>query len=131
KSADPLSEKEISHIFNHPALSCDIPEGLFRRVFLWIGCCSARCGGTYQEIMNDHFKKHDDGGFDLVIIHDKTHQGGLYHRSHSDESIGSCHAFNDISNITLPFKRLNNYDEIEGHKFKFIKCHNITVNIHK
>ncbi|CAJ0639894.1 12031_t:CDS:2 [Entrophospora sp. SA101] len=83
KSADPLSEEEMSHIFNHPALSCDIPEGLFRRIFLWIGCCSARRGGTYQEIMYDHFKKHDDGGFDLVIIHDKTHQGGLYHRSHS------------------------------------------------
>ncbi|CAJ0839021.1 8710_t:CDS:2 [Entrophospora sp. SA101] len=280
KSADPLSEEEMSHIFNHPALSCDIPEGLFRRIFLWIGCCSARRGGTYQEIMYDHFKKHDDGGFDLVIIHDKTHQGGLYHRSHSgykqplshiippdekgtigaylnagkwftrkhaghdklsrmlqeictitgidcvnrniinhsirktiaqklndngldpqaimnitlhrsitelncyrsqnenqritvakltlpdisdndskstdvinddsmnndqdaissdtsvndssissdvpdcpDKSIGSDHAFNDISNITLPFKRSNNYDEIEGHKFKFIKCH--------
>ncbi|CAJ0750631.1 17320_t:CDS:1, partial [Entrophospora sp. SA101] len=83
KSADPLSEEEMSHIFNHPALSCDIPEGLFRRIFLWIGCCSARRGGTYQEIMYDHFKKHEDGGFYLVIIHDKTHQGGLYHRSHS------------------------------------------------
>nr|CAG8503021.1 9919_t:CDS:1 [Entrophospora candida] len=316
KSADPLSEEEMSHIFNHPALSCDIPEGLFRRIFLWIGCCSARHGGTYQEIMYDHFKKHDDGGFDLVIIHDKTHQGGLYHHSHSgykqplshiippdekgtigacadiqkyidmhpsdaepnfflqfsknpedlntgkwftrkhvghdklsrmlqeictitgidcvnhniinhsirktiaqklndngldpqaimnitlhrsitglncyrsqnenqritvakltlpdisdndskstdvinddlmnndqdaissdtsvndssissdvsdcpDKSIGSDHAFNDISNITLPFKRSNNYNEIEGHKFKFIKCHNITINIQK
>ena len=40
-------------------------------------------------------------------------------------------AFNDISNITLPLKRLNNYDEIEGYKFKSIKCHDITINIQK
>jgi len=49
----------------------------------------------------------------------------------STRNLSSDHAFNDISNITLPFKRSNNYDEIEGHKFKFIKCHNITINIQK
>jgi len=46
----------------------------------------------------------------------------------SNKSIDSHHAFNDISNITLPFKRSNNYNEIKGHRFKFIKCHNITIN---
>nr|CAG8626438.1 15486_t:CDS:2 [Entrophospora candida] len=39
----------------------------------------------------------------------------------SNKSIDSHHAFNDISNITLLFKRSNNYNENEGHKFKFIK----------
>ncbi|CAH1766191.1 24788_t:CDS:1, partial [Entrophospora sp. SA101] len=35
--------------------------------------------------MTDHFKEHDDEGFNAIIIHDKTHQGGYYHQTNSNQ----------------------------------------------
>lgn len=79
--ADPLTDEEMIQIFEHPNMSNNTPDGLLRRVFLWIGCCTARRGGSYHNIMANHFKERDDGGFNIITIHDKTHQGGYYHRT--------------------------------------------------
>ncbi|RIA84157.1 hypothetical protein C1645_429648 [Glomus cerebriforme] len=77
--ADTLTDEEMIKIFDHPDISNETPSGLLRRVFLWVGCCTARRGSSYCNLMAEHFKKHDDGGFDIITIHDKTHQGGYYH----------------------------------------------------
>jgi hypothetical protein len=71
--ADPLTNEEMIQIFEHPDMSNNMPDGLLRRVFLWVGCCTARRGGSYHNIMADHFKERDDGGFNVITIHDKTH----------------------------------------------------------
>lgn len=106
KGADPLSDEEMIKIFDHPMVSSNSPEGLLRRVFLWIGCCTARRGGSYLGIKTGHLKERDDGGFNLITIHDKTHQGGYYHKNNNNssnkyptniippdetDSVGACH----------------------------------------
>ncbi|CAB4380395.1 unnamed protein product [Rhizophagus irregularis] len=75
--ADPLTDEEMVKIFEHPDISSNSPDGLLRRVFLWVGCCTARRG--------DH------------II------GGYYHQTNSNqqpvhiippdepETYGACH----------------------------------------
>ncbi|CAB5386218.1 unnamed protein product [Rhizophagus irregularis] len=83
--ADPLTDEEMVKIFEHPDISSNSPDGLLRRVFLWVGCCTARRGGSYHSIMASHFKKRDDGGYNIVTIHDKTHQGGYYHQTNSNQ----------------------------------------------
>ncbi len=85
--ADALTDEEMIKIFDHPDLSNKTPSGLLRRVFLWVGCCTARRGGSYYNIMAEHFKERDDGGFDTITIHDKTHQGGHYHRTNSNQPL--------------------------------------------
>ncbi|KAF0551117.1 zinc finger mym-type protein 2-like [Gigaspora margarita] len=77
-------------------LDRDTPIGLFRQIFLWIGCCAAKRGGSYLDIMASHFEERQDGGFNLLTIHDKTHKGGYYHRNTS----GSGH--NTPSQIIPP-----------------------------
>nr|CAG8489698.1 14578_t:CDS:10 [Entrophospora candida] len=47
--ADPLSDEEMVKIFDHTMVSSNSPEGLLRRVFLWIGCCTAQHGGYYHK----------------------------------------------------------------------------------
>ncbi|CAG8633588.1 44596_t:CDS:2 [Gigaspora margarita] len=74
----------------------DTPIGLFRQIILWIGCCAAKRGGSYLDIMASHFEERQDGGFNLLTIHDKTHKGGYYHRNTS----GSGH--NTPSQIIPP-----------------------------
>src|SRR6266498_4754665 len=49
--ADALTDEEMIKIFDHPDLSNKTPSGLLRRVFLWVGCCTARRGGSYYNIM--------------------------------------------------------------------------------
>jgi hypothetical protein len=85
--ADALTDEEMIKIFDHPDISNETPGGLLRRVFLWVGCCTAQRGGSYYNIMAEHFKERDDGGFDIVTIHDKTHQGGYYHRTNSNQPL--------------------------------------------
>jgi len=34
-----------------------------KEFFLWVGCCTAQRGGSYYNIMTEHFKERDDGGF--------------------------------------------------------------------
>ncbi|PKY34503.1 hypothetical protein RhiirB3_498880 [Rhizophagus irregularis] len=101
--ADPLTDEEMVKIFEHPDISSNSPDGLLRRVFLWVGCCTARRGGSYHSIMASHFKKRDDGGYNIVPIHDKTHQGGYYYQTNSNQqpvhiippdepgTYGACH----------------------------------------
>ncbi|GET04155.1 zinc finger MYM-type protein 2-like [Rhizophagus clarus] len=101
--ADPLTDEEMVKIFEHPDISSNSPDGLLRRVFLWVDCCTARRGGSYHSIMASHFKKRDDGGYNIVTIHDKTHQGGYYHQTNSNQqpvhiippdepgTYGACH----------------------------------------
>ncbi|CAB4398763.1 unnamed protein product [Rhizophagus irregularis] len=101
--ADPLTDEKMVKIFEHPDISSNSPDGLLRRVFLWVGCCTARRGGSYHSIMASHFKKRDDGGYNIVTIHDKTHQGGYYHQTNSNQqpvhiippdepgTYGACH----------------------------------------
>jgi len=84
--ADALTDEEMIKIFDHPNMSNETPEGLLKRVFLWVGCCTAKRGGSYYNIMAEHFKERDDGGFNIVTIHDKTHQGGYYHRNNSNQT---------------------------------------------
>ncbi|CAB4420480.1 unnamed protein product [Rhizophagus irregularis] len=36
-------------------------------------------------LANSHFKKHDDGEYNIVTIHDKTHQEGYYHQTNSNQ----------------------------------------------
>ncbi|GBC34175.2 hypothetical protein GLOIN_2v1877809 [Rhizophagus irregularis DAOM 181602=DAOM 197198] len=79
--ADPFTNEEMIQIFEHPDMSNNMPDGLLRRVFLWVGCCTARRGGSYHNIMAEHFKERDDGGFNVITIHDKTHQGGIVNHS--------------------------------------------------
>ncbi|CAB4489259.1 unnamed protein product [Rhizophagus irregularis] len=83
--ADPLTNEEMIQIFEHPDMSNNMPDGLLRRVFLWVECCTARRGGYYHNIMAKHFKERDDGGFNVITIHDKTHQGGYYHKTNSNQ----------------------------------------------
>ncbi|CAB5393068.1 unnamed protein product [Rhizophagus irregularis] len=52
--ADPLTDEEMVKIFEHPDISSNSPDGLLRRVFLWVGCCTARrgdhiIGGYYHQ----------------------------------------------------------------------------------
>ncbi|CAG8765064.1 11577_t:CDS:2, partial [Rhizophagus irregularis] len=77
---------EMVKIFEHPNMSNETPDGLLKRVFLWVGCCTAQRGGSYYNLMAEHFKERDDGGFDIITIHDKTHQGGYYHRPTSNQT---------------------------------------------
>jgi len=37
--------------------------------------------------MAEHFKVRDDGGYDIVTIHDKTHQGGYYHQTSANRPL--------------------------------------------
>ncbi|CAG8471092.1 3745_t:CDS:2, partial [Scutellospora calospora] len=83
QGADPLSNYEIKQIFKHYELNKDTPIGLFRRVFLWIGCCTAKWSRSYLDIIASHFKERFDGGFDFLMIYDKTHKGGYYYRNTS------------------------------------------------
>ncbi|CAB4382475.1 unnamed protein product [Rhizophagus irregularis] len=83
--ADPLTNEEMIQIFEHPDMSNNMPDGLLRRVFLWVGCCTAWRGGSYHNIIAEHFKERDDGGFNVITIHDKTHQGGYYHKINSNQ----------------------------------------------
>ncbi|CAB4381600.1 unnamed protein product [Rhizophagus irregularis] len=83
--ADPLTNEEMIQIFENPDMSNNMPDGLLKRVFLWVGCCTARRGGSYHNIMAEHFKERDDGGFNVITIHDKTHQGGYYHKTNSNQ----------------------------------------------
>jgi len=55
--ADPLTDEEMVKIFEHPDISSNSPDGLLRRVFLWVGCCTARRGRSYHNIMASHFKE--------------------------------------------------------------------------
>ncbi|EXX55885.1 hypothetical protein RirG_221240 [Rhizophagus irregularis DAOM 197198w] len=84
-AADPLTNEEMIQIFEHPDMSNNMPDGLLRRVFLWVGCCTTRRGGSYHNIIAEHFKERDDGGFNVITIHDKTHQGGYYHKTNSNQ----------------------------------------------
>jgi hypothetical protein len=84
--ADALTDDEMVKIFEHPNMSNETPDGLLKRVFLWVGCCTAQRGGSYYNLMAEHFKERDDGGFDIITIHDKTHQGGYYHRPTSNQT---------------------------------------------
>ncbi|CAB5353232.1 unnamed protein product [Rhizophagus irregularis] len=52
--ADPLTDEEMVKTFEHPDISSNSPDGLLRRVFLWVGCCTARrgdhiIGGYYHQ----------------------------------------------------------------------------------
>ena len=60
-------------IFDHPNMSNETPDGLLKSVFLCVGYCTAQRGGSYYNIMAEHFKKRDDGEFDIITIHDKIH----------------------------------------------------------
>ena len=71
--ADVLTDEEMFKIFDHPNMSNETPDGLLKRVFLWVGCCTAQRGGSYYNIMAEHFKERDDRGFDIITIHDKIH----------------------------------------------------------
>ena len=55
--ADPLTDEEMVRIFDHPQMSSNIPEGLLKRVFLWVGCCTAKRGGSYIDLKISHFKE--------------------------------------------------------------------------
>jgi hypothetical protein len=45
-------------------MSNETPDGLLRRVFLYLGRCTARRGsGSYNNLMAEHFKERDDGSF--------------------------------------------------------------------
>jgi hypothetical protein len=85
--ADALTDEEMVKIFDNPNLSNKTPNGLLKRVFLWVGCCTAQRGGSYYNILAEHFKERDDGGFDIFTIHDKTHQGGYYHKINSNQPL--------------------------------------------
>ncbi|CAG8727371.1 431_t:CDS:2, partial [Rhizophagus irregularis] len=50
-------------IFKQFDISSNSPDGLLRRVFLWVGCCTACRGGSYHSIMASHFKKHEPGTY--------------------------------------------------------------------
>ena len=39
--ADALTDKKMFKIFDHPNISNEIPEGLLKRVFLWVRYCAA------------------------------------------------------------------------------------------
>ncbi|CAG8439566.1 10903_t:CDS:2, partial [Scutellospora calospora] len=83
QGADPLSDYEMKQIFEHHELNRDTPIRLFHKVFLWIGCCTAKQSGFYLDIMTSHFKECSDGGFDLLMIYDKTYKDRYYHRNTS------------------------------------------------
>uniref|UniRef100_U9T7R8 Uncharacterized protein n=1 Tax=Rhizophagus irregularis (strain DAOM 181602 / DAOM 197198 / MUCL 43194) TaxID=747089 RepID=U9T7R8_RHIID len=61
--ADPLTDEEMVKIFKQFDISSNSPDGLLRRVFLWVGCCTACRGGSYHSIMASHFKKHEPGTY--------------------------------------------------------------------
>src|SRR3954471_24827199 len=85
-SADTLTDDEMIKIFDHPKMLNETPDGLLKRVFLWVGCYTARKEGSYHNLLAEHFKERDDGGFEIITIHDKTHQGGYYHQTYSNQT---------------------------------------------
>ena len=66
-------------------------------------CCTAKRGGSYIDLKISHFKERNDGGFNIITIHDKTHKGGYYHQTNYSQhpthiippdepgSPGACH----------------------------------------
>ncbi|CAG8754103.1 1556_t:CDS:1, partial [Ambispora leptoticha] len=111
KGADPLTEEEMKIIFNNPQLSRDNPKGLLYRVFLWIGCITARRGGSYHKLKLKDLTLRDDGGYNLFTIHDKTHQGGYFHhRRARDKAQEQSHIIPpDESNELGPIADINLY----------------------
>ncbi|CAJ0839943.1 14224_t:CDS:2 [Entrophospora sp. SA101] len=86
---DPVVVKDLETIVIYPEALNNNDDKIFNAkkklsnllVFLWIRCL------WHEEVdlMTDHFKEHDDEGFNAIIIHDKTHQGGYYHQTNSNQ----------------------------------------------
>src|SRR3954451_13088008 len=76
KSHDGLTNNEIRLILNHEAISPDNPEGLLRRVFLWICLFGCPRGGEHYNLTIDQF---DDTERGLIFkkYHQKNDQGGI------------------------------------------------------
>ncbi|CAJ0765857.1 4377_t:CDS:2, partial [Entrophospora sp. SA101] len=76
KKADTLSPDEIKQILNHPSTSKDTPEGLSRRVFIWVCLVFCPHGGEHTKMLKCQFDIRDD----MVIFtkfHQKNDQSGL------------------------------------------------------
>ncbi|EXX50792.1 hypothetical protein RirG_267450 [Rhizophagus irregularis DAOM 197198w] len=92
--ADPLTNEEMIQIFEHPDMSNNMPDGLLRRVL---------------------FMERDDGGFNVITIHDKTHQeienGNWYTTSHMgrDKLSGMLKEICNITGIDCTNKRIVNH----------------------
>ncbi|CAJ0645299.1 1719_t:CDS:2 [Entrophospora sp. SA101] len=80
KKADTLSPDEIKQILNHPSTSKDIPEGLSRRVFIWVCLVFCPHGGGLDgnneslNILCPHDLEHQ-GAYDDIISYLINHSG--------------------------------------------------------
>ncbi|CAG8507388.1 45835_t:CDS:2, partial [Gigaspora margarita] len=74
KGADPLTEEEMTFIFDHPQLSRGNPKDLLYRQ-----------GGAYHKLKLKDFTLREDGGYGLFTVHDKTHQGGYFNHRRAHE----------------------------------------------
>jgi hypothetical protein len=76
KSHDGLTNDEIRLILNHEAMSPDNPEGLLRRVFLWICLFGCPRGGEHYNLTIDQFED-TERGLIFKKYHQKNDQGGI------------------------------------------------------
>ncbi|CAB4397193.1 unnamed protein product [Rhizophagus irregularis] len=105
--ADPLTNEEMIQIFEHPDMSNNMPDGLLRRVFLWVGYCTARRGGYYHKTNSNQHPIH-------IIPPDeigKLKNGNWYTTSHMgrDKLSGMLKEICNITGIDCTNKRIVNH----------------------
>jgi hypothetical protein len=76
KPHEGLTNEELKLILNHDAVSPNKPEGLLRRVFLWICLLGCPRGGEHKNLLINQFED-TSNGFIFKKFHQKNDQGGL------------------------------------------------------
>ncbi|EXX67846.1 hypothetical protein RirG_110650 [Rhizophagus irregularis DAOM 197198w] len=76
KPHEGLTNDELKIILDHDAVSFNNPEGLLRRVFLWICLLGCPRGGEHYNLLINQFED-TDNGFIFKKFHQKNDQGGL------------------------------------------------------
>lgn len=76
KPHEGLTSEEVKLILHHDAMSPNEPEGLLRRVFLWVCLLGCPRGGEHYNLLIDQFED-TEKGFVFKKFHQKNDQGGL------------------------------------------------------
>jgi len=78
KKSDGLEYEEVQIMFASPILSCETPQGLLKRIFLYNSILlGLRIGEHYKLKFHDFLPRHNNNGFDVVISRSKTNQRGI------------------------------------------------------
>ncbi|PKK73479.1 hypothetical protein RhiirC2_709606 [Rhizophagus irregularis] len=79
-----LTNEEVKHILQHDSMSSNKPEGLLRRVFLWICLLGCPRSGEHYKLLIDQFED-TEKGFIFKKFQQKNDQGGLEGNQHTFE----------------------------------------------